>query len=153
MGKHAKSEKGRHIFTDASTPQADDLASPGIRTTGRGWAWTTVSGAARRPLPRVCPQEDFMITKLIGAATAVAATPVGSFGSEAALSQAGDCGSKDAKPDAKDKAKTKDAKDAKGKAKEGGCGGGGGCGSADMKKDKKDKKEGSCGKDKKEEKK
>ena len=117
-----------------------------------------------------------MITKLVGAATlfaagslvaggstTVAATPVSPFGSENALSQAGDCGSKDAKPDAKGDskapAKAKDPK-AKGKeAKEGGCGGGGGCGSHDMKKDKKegscgkDKKEGSCGKDKKEEKK
>jgi hypothetical protein len=109
------------------------------------------------------PQEDFMITRLVGAATlfaagslvagtstTVAATPVSAFGSETALTQAGDCGSKDAKPDAKAPAKTKDAKEAKGKAKEGGCGGGGGCGSADMKKDQKDKKEGSCGKDKKE---
>jgi len=106
-----------------------------------------------------------MITKLVGAATlfaagslvaggstTVTATPVSAFGSEAALSQAGDCGAKDAKPDAKAPAKTKEAKDAKGKVKDGGCGGGGGCGSADMKKDKKDKKdkkEGSCGKDKK----
>lgn len=103
-----------------------------------------------------------MITKLVGAATlfaagslvaggstAVTATPVSAFGSEAALSQAGDCGAKDAKPDAKEAAKTKDAKEAKGKAKDGGCGGGGGCGNPDMKKDQKAKKEGSCGKDKK----
>jgi hypothetical protein len=104
-----------------------------------------------------------MITKLVGAATlfaagslvaggstTVAASPVSPIGSENALSQAGDCGSKDAKPDSKTPAKTKDSK-AKGKeAKEGGCGGGGGCGSPDM---KKDKKEGSCGKDKKEAKK
>lgn len=106
-----------------------------------------------------------MITKLVGAATlfaagslvaggsaTVAATPVSAFGSENALTQAGDCGSKDTKPDSKAPAKGKDAKEAKGKAKakEGGCGGGGGCGSPGM---KKDKKEGSCGKDKKEEKK
>jgi hypothetical protein len=156
-------EKGRHTFTGLCTPQADDLANlvtgsaPGRDGHGR------ISGAARRLLPRVCPQEDSMITKLVGAATlfaagslmaggstVVAATPVGAFGSEAALNQAGDCGAKDAKPGAKDAAKTKDTKEAKGKAKDGGCGGGGGCGSADMKKDQKGKKEGSCGKDKKE---
>jgi hypothetical protein len=107
-----------------------------------------------------------MITKLIGAATlfaagslmaggpaTVGATPVEAFGSEAAFTQAGDCGSKDtkdAKEDGKAPAKAKD-----GKAKDGSCGKGS-CGSKDVKKAKKDgscgkdKKDGSCGKDKKE---
>ena len=106
-----------------------------------------------------------MITKLIGAATlftagslmagtstAVGATRIDTLGTEAALSQAGDCGTKEAKEEGKAPAKAKDAK-----AKEGSCGKGS-CGSKDMKKDKKDgscgkdkkdKKEGSCGKDKK----
>ena len=107
-----------------------------------------------------------MFTKLIGAATlfaagslmagnspVVGATHIDAFGAEAALTQAGDCGAKDAKggqEEGKAPAKTKD-----GKAKDGSCGKGS-CGSKDMKKDKKDgscgkdKKDGSCGKDKKE---
>ncbi len=93
-----------------------------------------------------------MITKLIGVATlftagslmasgstTIAATPVHSFGAEAALTQAGECGAKDAKDQDKAPAKAKD-----GKAKDGSCGKGS-CGS----KDKKAKKDGSCGKDKK----
>jgi uncharacterized low-complexity protein len=103
-----------------------------------------------------------MITKLIGVATlftagslmaggspTVGATPVQSFGAEAALTQAGDCGSKDAKEDGKASEKPKADK-----AKDGSCGKGS-CGSKDVKKAKKDgscgkdKKEGSCGKDKK----
>lgn len=108
-----------------------------------------------------------MITKLIGAATlfaagslvaggpaTVGATPVESFGADAALTQTGDCGAKESKEEAKAPAKAKDAKAKDAKAKEGSCGKGS-CGSKDMKKDKKegscgkDKKEGSCGKDKK----
>ena len=104
-----------------------------------------------------------MITKLIGVATlftagslmaggspTVGATPVQSFGAEAALTQAGECGAKDVKEDGKAPEKAK-----AGKAKDGSCGKGS-CGSKDMKKDKKDgscgkdKKDGSCGKDKKE---
>ena len=78
-----------------------------------------------------------MISKLIGTATLFAAgtlmaggpaslgaVHVEAFGAEAALTQAGDCGAKDAKEDAKC---GKDKKDAS-------CG--------------KDKKEASCGKDK-----
>ena len=93
-----------------------------------------------------------MITKLIGVATlftagslmaagspTVGATPVQSFGAEAALTQAGECGSKDAKEDGKASEKSKADK-----AKDGSCGKGS-CGS----KDKKAKKDGSCGKDKK----
>lgn len=106
-----------------------------------------------------------MITKLIGAASlfaagslmtagpaTVGATPVQPLGAEAALTQAGECGSKDTKdPKEAGKAPAK-AKD--GKAKDGSCGKGS-CGSKDkkMKKDGscgKDKKDGSCGKDKKE---
>ena len=105
-----------------------------------------------------------MFTKLIGAATlftagslmasgsaTVGATPVEAFGAEAALTQAGECGTKDAKEAGKapDKAKS-------GKAKDGSCGNGS-CGSKDKKakkdgtcgKDKKEHKEGACGKDKK----
>ena len=107
-----------------------------------------------------------MITKLIGVATlftagslmaggspTMGATPVQSFGAEAALTQAGDCGSKDAKEDGKGSEKPKADK-----AKDGSCGKGS-CGSKDKKakkdgscgsKDKKAKKDGSCGKDKKE---
>jgi hypothetical protein len=109
-----------------------------------------------------------MITKLMGAATlfaagslmagssaAVGATPVESFGAEAALTQAGSCGAQDAKDEGKAPAKAKESK-----AKEGSCGKGS-CGSKDAKKghkeascgskeSKKDKKDGSCGKDKKE---
>ncbi len=94
-----------------------------------------------------------MFTKLIGAATlftagslmaggsaTVGATPVEAFGAEAALTQAGECGAKDAKEAGKTPDKAKD-----GKAKDGSCGKGS-CGS----KDKKAKKDGSCGKDKKE---
>lgn len=103
-----------------------------------------------------------MFTKLIGAATlfaagslmaggpaALSATPIEAFGAETALTQAGECGAKEAKEEGKAPAKAKDAK-----AKDGSCGKGS-CGSKDMKKDKKDgtcgkdKKEGSCGKDKK----
>lgn len=95
-----------------------------------------------------------MFTKLIGAATlftagslmaggcaTLGATPVAAFGADAALTQAGECGARDAKEEGKAPAKAKDAK-----AKDGSCGKGS-CGSKDMKKDKKD---GSCGKDKKE---
>ena len=103
-----------------------------------------------------------MITKLIGVATlftagslmaggspTVGATPVQSFGAEAALTMAGECGAKDAKEDGKAPEKAK-----AGKAKDGSCGKGS-CGSKDKKAKKdgscgKDKKEGSCGKDKKE---
>jgi len=94
-----------------------------------------------------------MFTKLIGAATlftagslmaggpaTVGATPVEAFGADAALTQAGECGGKDAKETGKAPDKAKD-----GKAKDGSCGKGS-CGS----KDKKAKKDGSCGKDKKE---
>ena len=94
-----------------------------------------------------------MFTKLIGAATlfaagslvagtshAVGATTVEPFAAEAALTQAGDCASKDKKEEGKTPAKAKD-----GKAKDGSCGAGT-CGSKDSKKAKKD---GSCGKDKK----
>jgi len=95
-----------------------------------------------------------MFTKLIGAATlftagslmaggsatTVGATPVEAFGAEAAFTQAGECGAKDAKEAGKTTDKAKD-----GKAKDGSCGKGS-CGS----KDKKAKKDGSCGKDKKE---
>lgn len=105
-----------------------------------------------------------MFTKLIGAATlftagslmagghaTLGATPVEAFGAEAALTQAGECGAKDAKEEGKAPAKAKDAK-----AKDGSCGKGS-CGSKDKKakkdgscgKDKKDKKDGSCGADKK----
>lgn len=99
-----------------------------------------------------------MFTKLIGAATlftagslmaggsaTVGATPVEAFGAEAALTQAGECGAKDAKEAGKTTDKAKD-----GKAKDGSCGKGS-CGSKD-KKEKKDKKakDGSCGKDHKE---
>lgn len=99
-----------------------------------------------------------MFTKLIGAATlftagslmaggsaTVGATPVEAFGAEAALTQAGECGAKDAKEAGKSTDKAKD-----GKAKDGSCGKGS-CGSKD-KKEKKDKKakDGSCGKDHKE---
>ena len=93
-----------------------------------------------------------MITKLLGVATlftagslmaggslTVGATPVQSFGAEAAQTQAGECGSKDAKEDGKATEKPKADK-----AKDGSCGKGS-CGS----KDKKAKKDGSCGKDKK----
>lgn len=109
-----------------------------------------------------------MITKLIGAATlftagslmagsttGVGATPVEPFGAEAAFTQAGECGAKEAKEEGKAPAKAKDAKAKSAKAKDGSCGKGS-CGSKDMKKDKKDgscgkdKKDGSCGKDKKE---
>lgn len=97
-----------------------------------------------------------MFTKLIGAAslfaagtiltagpTTLGATPVTPFGADAAFTQAGECGAKDAQdPKTADKAPAK-AKDAK--AKDGSCGKGS-CGS----KDKKAKKDGSCGKDKKE---
>jgi len=104
-----------------------------------------------------------MFTKLIGAATlfaagslmaagpaTIGATPVEAFGAEAALTQAGECGAKDAKEEGKAPAKAKD-----GKSKEGSCGKGS-CGSKDTKKAKKDgscgkdKKDASCGKDKKE---
>lgn len=97
-----------------------------------------------------------MITKLIGAATlftagslmagpaTLGAAPVESFGAEAAFTQAGECGTKDAKEEGKTPAKDAKAKHAK--AKDGSCGKGS-CGSKDMKKDKKD---GSCGKGKKE---
>ncbi|MFN7958668.1 MAG: hypothetical protein U0P46_10165 [Holophagaceae bacterium] len=94
-----------------------------------------------------------MFTKLIGAATlftagslmaggsaTVGATPVEAFGADAALTQAGECGSKDSKEAGKAHDKAKE-----GKAKDGSCGKGS-CGS----KDKKAKKDGSCGKDKKE---
>ncbi len=103
-----------------------------------------------------------MFTKLIGAATlfaagslmasgpvTVGATPIDAFGAEAALTQAGECGAKDAKEEGKAPAKAKEAK-----AKDGSCGKGS-CGSKDVKKHKKegscgkDKKDGSCGKDKK----
>jgi len=99
-----------------------------------------------------------MFTKLIGAATlftagslmaggsaTVGATPVEAFRAEAALTQAGECGAKDAKEAGKTTDKAKD-----GKAKDGSCGKGS-CGSKD-KKEKKDKKakDGSCGKDHKE---
>lgn len=99
-----------------------------------------------------------MFTKLIGAATlftagslmaggsaTVGATPVEAFGAEAALTQAGECGAKDAKEAGKSTDKAKD-----GKAKDGSCGKGS-CGSKD-KKEKKDKKakDGACGKDHKE---
>ena len=100
-----------------------------------------------------------MFTKLIGAATlfmagslmagghaTLGATPVAAFGADAALTQAGECGAKDAKEEGKAPAKAKDAKAKDAKAKDGSCGKGS-CGSKDMKKDKKD---GSCGKDKKE---
>jgi len=123
-----------------------------------------------------------MFTKLIGAATlftagslmaggsaTVGATPVTSFGAEAAFTQAGECGAKEGKEEGKTPAKTKDAKAKDGscgkgscgskdkkdaKAKDGSCGKGS-CGSKDKKEKKadgscgKDKKEGSCGKDKK----
>ena len=104
-----------------------------------------------------------MLTKLIGVATLftagsimaggstlVAATPVDAYGSEAAFTQAGECGSKDGKEEAKAPDKAKD-----GKAKDGSCGKGT-CGSKDVKKGKQDgscgkaKKDGSCGKTKKE---
>ena len=109
-----------------------------------------------------------MISKLIGTATLFAAGTlmaggpatlgaihVEAFGSEAALSQAGDCASKDPKEDAKAPAKAKEDK-----AKDASCGKGT-CGSKDMKAKKgakghkdakcgKDKKDASCGKDKKE---
>jgi hypothetical protein len=107
-----------------------------------------------------------MFTKLIGAATlftagslmagttaTVGATTVEPFGAEAAFTQAGECGAKEAKEDGK--APAKDAKAKSAKAKDGSCGKGS-CGSKDMKKGKKDgscgkdKKYGSCGKDKKE---
>ena len=106
-----------------------------------------------------------MFTKLIGAATlftagslmaggstTVGATPVQTFGAEAAFTQAGECGAKDAK-EAKETGKAP-AKAKDGKAKDGSCGKGS-CGSKDKKAKKdgscgKDKKEGSCGKDKKE---
>ena len=91
-----------------------------------------------------------MITKLIGAATLFAAgslaagspatlgaTPVETFGADAALSQAGSCGAKESKEEGKAPAKGKE-----GKAKEGSCGKGS-CGSKDA---KKGHKEGSCGK-------
>jgi hypothetical protein len=102
------------------------------------------------------PQEDFMNTRLIGAATLFAAgsllsagtptlgaTPVDSAGNNAELALAGcgsgSCGSKDGKTDEK-------AKDAKKGKKDGSCG-------KDKKKDgscgKDHKKDGSCGKDKK----
>ena len=102
-----------------------------------------------------------MFTKLIGAATlftagslmagsstTVGATPVLAFGAEAALTQAGECGAKEGKEEAKAPAKAKN-----GKAKDGSCGKGS-CGSKDKKAHKdgscgKDKKEGSCGKEKK----
>ena len=71
-----------------------------------------------------------MFTKLIGAATlftagslmpsgstTIAAIPVNSFGAEAALTQAGECGAKDAKDHEKAPAKAKD-----GKGKDGSCG-------------------------------
>ena len=107
-----------------------------------------------------------MISKLIGTATLFAAGTlmaggpasfgaihVEAFGAEAALTQAGDCGAKDAKEDAKATAKDDKVKDAS-------CGKGS-CGSKDVKTKKgaktgkdakcgKDKKEASCGKDKKE---
>lgn len=101
-----------------------------------------------------------MFTKLIGAATlfaagslmasgssTVGATPIEAFGAEAAFTQAGDCGTKEAKEGkGEDKAP---AKAKEGKAKDGSCGKGS-CGSKDMKKDaKKDMKDGSCSKDKK----
>ena len=108
-----------------------------------------------------------MINKLVGVATLFTASavfvagapqlhaaPLASFGSEAALMAAGDCGDKDMKKDApKDGAADK----APAKAKDGSCGKGS-CGK-DMKKGKKDgtcgkdakaKKDGTCGKDKKE---
>ncbi len=93
-----------------------------------------------------------MFTKLMGAATlftagslmaggttTVGATPIQAFGAEAALTQAGECGTKEGKEEGKAPAKAKD-----GKSKDASCGKGT-CGS----KDKKGKKEGSCGKDKK----
>lgn len=107
-----------------------------------------------------------MFTKLIGAATlftagslmagpvaTVGATAVEPFSAEAAFTQAGECGAKEAKEEGK--APAKDAKAKSAKAKDGSCGKGS-CGSKDMKKGKKDgscgkdKKDGSCGKDKKE---
>jgi uncharacterized low-complexity protein len=112
-----------------------------------------------------------MFTKLIGAATlftagslmagsstSIGATAVEPFGPEAALAEAGSCGSHDSK-EAKDEGKAP-AKAKEGKAKDGSCGKGS-CGSKDAKKAhkdgscggkdaKKEKKEGSCGKEKKE---
>ena len=117
---------------------------------------------------RLWPHGDNMISKLIGTATLFAAGTlmaggpaslgaihVEAFGAEAALSQAGDCGAKDAKEDAKAPAHAKDDK-----AKDASCGKGS-CGSKDVKAKKgtktakdakcgKDKKDASCGKDKKE---
>jgi uncharacterized low-complexity protein len=97
-----------------------------------------------------------MFTKLIGVATlfaagslmaggstTVGATPVQAFGAEAAFTQAGECGAKEGKDEAKAPAKAKEDK-----AKDGGCGKGT-CGSKDVKKHKKEKKDGSCGKEKK----
>ena len=96
-----------------------------------------------------------MINKLVGAATLftasavfiagaprLQASPVTTFGSDAALTAAGTCGSQEPKQDAP----KGDAK-APAKAKDGSCGKGS-C-SKDM-KDKKHKKDGSCSKDKKE---
>ena len=86
---------------------------------------------------------------MAGGSTTVGATPLQAFGAEAAFTQAGDCGAKEGKDEAKAPAKAKEDK-----AKDGGCGKGT-CGSKDVKKHKKEgasskaKKDGSCGKDKK----
>jgi len=105
-----------------------------------------------------------MINRLVGAATLftasaiflsgsqqLAATPLATSGTDAAVMQNGDCGDKDMK---KDPAAPADSK-APAKAKDGSCGKGS-CGAKDMKKGKKDgtcgkdkgKKDGTCGKDK-----
>ena len=123
----------------------------------------SIIGAAVRPLLRPWPHGGSMFTKLIGAATlftagslmagsstSVGATPVEPFSAEAALTQAGACGTQGSKDEGKAPAQGNE-----GKAKDGSCGKGS-CGSKDATKDKKegscgkDKKEASCGKDKKE---